>query len=74
MGDVGDDAVPRTAVRITAVDWDGTWSIGIVEGTTPDGRGIRAAIGSRTLPLIVEALRASEVVEIVVESSQVIDP
>jgi hypothetical protein len=73
VGESGGDEVPRTAVRITAVDWDGTSSIGIVDGVTPEGREIRAAIGARTLPLIVEALAAGEVVEIVVESWQVIE-
>ncbi len=65
--------VPRMALRITAVDWDGTSTIGIVTGITPDGREVRAAIGTGTLPVIVEGLAAGEVVEIVVESWQVIE-
>lgn len=66
------DGVPRVALRLTDVDWDGTSSIGIVTGTTPDGREVRAAIGTGTLPIIVEGLAAGEVVEITVEEWQVI--
>ena len=66
------DEVPRMALRIAAVDWDGRSSIGLVTGVAPDGREVRAAIGSRTLPVIVEGLDAGEVVEIVVESWQVV--
>jgi hypothetical protein len=67
------DGVPRIPLRLTSVDWDGTSSIGLVTGMTPDGREVRAAIGTRTLPVIVDGLAAGEVVEIVVESWQVIE-
>jgi hypothetical protein len=68
---VGDD-VPRMALRLTAIDWDGTSTIGIVTGLTTDGREVRAALGGGTLPVIAAGLAAGETVEIVVESWQVI--
>ena len=66
------DDVPRMALRLVAIDWDGSSTIGIVTGMTQDGREVRAALGGGTLPVIAAGLAAGETVEIVVESWQVI--